>query len=155
MVWGWADPGHKVSVKFGTETAEATAAGDEGRWEVTFPAREASAGPLALVATTGDEKVALNDILIGDVWVATGQSNMAFPLNKTTHSDLAMTQADLPLLRHFRIQTNEQASLQTDIRAEAVQNGGWEVSNPELGVASASTARARDAPVASISRRFP
>ena len=131
MIWGWADAGDKVSVKLGDEEAEATATGDEGRWEVTFPAREASTKPLALVVSTGDEKVATDDILIGDVWVANGQSNMAWGLNKTTNSDFERTQANLPLLRHFRIKTNEQATLQTDIRPEAVINDGWEVSTPE------------------------
>ena len=131
VIWGWADAGDEVSVSFGEETAGATAAGDTGRWEVSFPAREASAEPRVLVATTGDEKVAMEDILIGDVWVANGQSNMAFGLAKTTHSDFERAQANLPLLRHFRIQTNEQATLQADIRAEAVINDGWEVSTPE------------------------
>ena len=130
-IWGWADAGDKVSVKFGDPQAQATAKGDPGRWEVTFPARKASTNPVTLVATAGEEKVALEDILIGDVWVANGQSNMAFPMGKTTEADFELLQANLPLLRHFRIQTNEQATLQTDIRAEAVVNGGWEVSTPE------------------------
>jgi len=134
MIWGWADVGDKVSVTFGDEKAEATAAGDAGRWEATFPAREASSKPVALVVSTGDEKLALDDILIGDVWVANGQSNMAWSMAKETHADFELPQANLPLLRHFRIQTNEQATLQTDIRAEAVINGGWEVSTPETAV---------------------
>ncbi len=131
MIWGWADVGEKVSVKFGDDTAETAAKGPAGRWEATFPAREASTRPVALVVSTGDEKLELSDILIGDVWVANGQSNMAFPMGKTTEADFEILQANLPLLRHFRIQTNEQATLQTDIRAEAVVNGGWEVSTPE------------------------
>lgn len=130
-IWGWADVGDKITVKIGSEKAEAIASGEAGRWEVTFPARQAATKPVTLVATTGDEKVELHDILIGDVWVANGQSNMAFGLSKTTHSDFELPQANMPLLRHFRIQTNEQATLQTDIRAEAVINGGWEVSTPE------------------------
>ncbi len=133
-IWGWADDGEKVSVQFGNEAAIATAAGDAGRWEVTFPAREASTQPVTITASTGDEKVELQNILIGDVWVMYGQSNMAFALQPTIGSDMAMTQADMPLLRHFRIQTNEQSTLQTDIRPEAVINGGWEVSTPETAL---------------------
>jgi len=60
-----------------------------------------------------------------------GQSNMAWPLSKITGADIARAQADMPMLRHFRIQTNEQTTLQTDIRPEAVVNGGWEVSTSE------------------------
>ncbi len=131
VIWGWADAGDKVSVTFGEESAEATAGGDAGRWEVTFPAREASAEPVTLTAQRGDETIQLRDILLGDVWVLYGQSNMAWPLSRTTGSDIARIQADMPRLRHFRIQTNEQTSLQTDIRPDAVINGGWEVSTPE------------------------
>lgn len=130
-IWGWADVGDQVSVTFGEESAEATADRDAGRWEVTFPAREASAEPIKLTIKSGDETIQLSDILLGDVWVMYGQSNMAWPMNKTTGSDVARVQANLPMLRHFRIHTNEQTSLQTDIRPEAVVNGGWEVSTPE------------------------
>jgi sialate O-acetylesterase len=134
VIWGWADAGDKVSVRLGNEEAAATATHDEGRWEVTFPARGASADPLALVVSAGDEKLEMDDILIGDIWVANGQSNMAFGLAKTTNSDFERTQANLPLLRHFRIKTNERATLQTDIPAEAVVNEGWEVSTPETAL---------------------
>jgi len=130
-IWGWADAGDKVSVKFGDEEAEATAAGEAGRWEVTFPAREASVEPRALVVCTVDEKVELEDILMGDVWVMHGQSNMAFPLGKVQHADMESAQAHLPLLRLFSITTNEQSDLQEDIRADAITTGGWVVSTPE------------------------
>jgi len=130
-VWGWAKPGQTVSVQLGETKAEATAAEGKGRWEVTFPAREASAEPQTLVAVAGDEKVSMANVAVGDVWVMNGQSNMAFSLGGTTNADFELPQANLPLLRHFRIKTNEQATLQTDLPAEAVSNGGWEVSTPE------------------------
>jgi len=114
-IWGWADAGDKVSVTFAGQTEEATAAGEAGRWEVKFPAREASAEPLTLVATTGDEKITMEDIVMGDVWVANGQSNMAFGLGSTAGSDLAIKQSNRPLFRHFRISPNEQSTMHTDI----------------------------------------
>jgi sialate O-acetylesterase len=145
-VWGWATPGETVTVKFGEETVTAKvqpAAPVEvfgyeqdyaslGRWEVTFLAREANAQPTTLVVTAGDQTVKLEDILIGDVWVMSGQSNMAFPANKTDVRDL-LPQANNPMLRFFSIQTNEQATLQDDIRPEAIDtiSGGWDVSSPE------------------------
>lgn len=130
-IWGWADAGDKVSVQFADQTAEATAAGEAGRWEVKFPAREASAQPLTLLATSGDEKVAMENIVIGDVWVANGQSNMAFPLGNTTTADLELLKSNQPMLRHFRIAPNEQSTMHTDIPVEKVTGGGWEVSTPE------------------------
>jgi len=134
MIWGWADKGAKIDVQFGDQKAQATAEGEVGRWEVTFPAQEANATGQKLIVKSADETVEMDNILIGDVWVANGQSNMAFSLDKTTNSDFERTQANLPLLRHFRIKTNEQAALQTDIPAEAVINGGWEVSTPETAL---------------------
>jgi sialate O-acetylesterase len=89
-VWGWAKPGSKVTVTLGKESAEATTAaatpvdvfGYEeaykglGKWEVSFAAREASTEPITLAAATGGETITLDNVLVGDVWVMSGQSNM-------------------------------------------------------------------------------
>ena len=75
VIWGWAEAGSKVSVQFGEEKAEAMADGEAGRWEVTFNAREADATPRKLTVASGDEKMEMENIVIGDVWVMNGQSN--------------------------------------------------------------------------------
>lgn len=144
-VWGWGQPGRTIHVKFGDETARAEVGAavhvevhgmaeeyaGKGRWEVTFPAREASTEPTTLQVTDGNLTLEVEDILIGDVWILYGQSNMAWPLKNTTGSDLARAQANLPLLREFKIQGNEQATLQDDIRPDKLPHGGWLVSTPE------------------------
>ena len=144
-IWGWAQPGQTVYVKFGEENAEAKVAAAApvevegnaeqyaglGRWEVSFPAREASAQPTTLQVTDREATLKVEDILIGDVWVLYGQSNMAWPMGKSIGSDIAQAQADRPLLREFKIKGNEQATLQDDIRPGAVEYGGWLVSTPE------------------------
>ncbi|MGA0900441.1 MAG: sialate O-acetylesterase, partial [Luteolibacter sp.] len=107
-----------MAVEFAGQKAEATAKGKEGRWEVSFDAREASAEPLTLTTSSGDEKIVMENIVMGDVWVANGQSNMAFPLGKVLHQDTESVQANLPHLRLFSITTNEQADMQEDIRRE-------------------------------------
>jgi sialate O-acetylesterase len=114
-IWGWATPGQKVAVQLGSDRAEAEATGEKGRWEVTFPAREASAEPQTLTVTAGTEKIELGNIVVGDVWVMYGQSNMAFPLGKVLRNDTESLQANLPNLRLFSITTNEQADLPDDI----------------------------------------
>ncbi|MBT8044463.1 MAG: sialate O-acetylesterase [Verrucomicrobiae bacterium] len=143
-VWGWAKPDKSVTVQLGKDTLETEVQaaapvdvfGHEqdyaglGRWQVTFPARDASTKPIKLVVSSGDENLVLEDILVGDVWVMSGQSNMAFPLNKTDGRRLA-AQAHLPMLRLFSIGVNEQATLQDDIRPETITTGGWVVSSPE------------------------
>jgi len=128
-IWGWAKPGGKVTVQFGEETVQATANGEKGRWEAAFNARPASAAPQKLTVSCGDEKIEMENIVIGDVWVMNGQSNMAFGLAKTYRADLEMATAHLPLLREIRISTNESENLETDIPADKIQ--GWNVCTPE------------------------
>jgi sialate O-acetylesterase len=130
-IWGWARGGQKVSVRFGEDKAEATAGGEAGRWEVTFPARKATSDPQTLVVKSGEESIAMANIVIGDVWVMNGQSNMAFGLSKTTQADLESAQAHVPLLRQVGINPNESETLQSDIPKERLSNGGWVEASPE------------------------
>ncbi len=134
LVWGWAAPGKSISVQFGSEKAEAKAGGEKGRWEVTFPAREASAEPQTMVVSSGEEKVEMANIVIGDVWVMSGQSNMAFALKGVLENDIESAQGNLPLLRFFSLSTNEQPSPQDDIPAEKIETEGWAVSTPETAL---------------------
>lgn len=128
-IWGWGEPGRTVSVQLGEEKAEATAGGETGRWKVTFPAQQASAVGQKLIVTSGDETIEMDDILIGDVWVMNGQSNMAFGLGSTYRSDMETAMAHLPLLRRVGISANESYALQEDLPADKVT--GWTVCTPE------------------------
>jgi len=129
-IWGWAQAGHKVSVRFGQEKAEATAGGEAGRWEATFPARQANATAQKLTVTSGDEKIEMDNIVIGDIWVMNGQSNMAFGLRKTMHADMEIAQAHVALLRRVGINPNENDTLQSDLPADRLSNGGWVPASP-------------------------
>lgn len=129
VIWGWADAGDKVAVQFGSEKAEAVAAGDVGRWEVTFPAHPADTAARNLTVSSGDETLRLDNVVIGDVWVMNGQSNMALSLDKVNDGDFEIAQADMPLLREFRITPNEAYELQTDLPDAAVE--GWNVCTRE------------------------
>ncbi|MFC6646515.1 sialate O-acetylesterase [Granulicella cerasi] len=79
-VWGWSLPGEEVSVSFHDQTVKATA-DDSGEWEL-FLKPEKAGGPYAMKVsgTSTSKPVVVNDLLVGDVWVASGQSNMEFPL---------------------------------------------------------------------------
>ncbi len=81
-IWGWADAGDSVTVRFGAEQTETEAAGDDGRWEVSFAAKEASADPRKLVITSGEQTIEMDNLVIGDVWVMNGQSNMRFTMEE-------------------------------------------------------------------------
>ena len=80
-VWGTAEPGEEVAVALGEDKASAKA-DDKGQWKVTLPARKASAEG-ATLTVSGKNKIELTDILVGDVWVGSGQSNMEWPLKQS------------------------------------------------------------------------
>lgn len=128
-IWGWSEPGQKVTVKFGEQQADATATGDKGRWEVKFPAQPANTAGQKLIVTANDKTIGLDNIVIGDVWVMNGQSNMAQALNNVNDGDFEIAQANLPLLRQIKISQNESYELQTDLPDSAVE--GWNVCTPE------------------------
>lgn len=98
-VWGWArDPGQRVSVTFNGQTRTATADQD-GRWKVVFEPMQAG-GPYVL---TLDGRAAAYDVMVGDVWICSGQSNMEFGIDKLHgiwgHAPEVIAQANQPLLR--------------------------------------------------------
>jgi sialate O-acetylesterase len=76
-IWGWSDPGEEIRVTLNSAT-ESTTASDLGRWSVYLPPQPAG-GPVQ-IRVEGNNTIVLDDVLIGDVWFASGQSNMQFPL---------------------------------------------------------------------------
>jgi len=121
-IWGWADPGEEVSVVIGGQrkSARADAA---GKWKVELD--KLKPGAALTLTVTGKNKVAVNDVLVGEVWLGSGQSNMA----RTTKSakDFAKEQAaaNLPNLRMFKVESGAATNAQSDCR------GSWKVCSPE------------------------
>ena len=100
-IWGHATPGTKVAVTF--DGAAITAIADaKGDWRVLLPAH-AAGGPLIMRIDDGTAPVELHDVLVGDVWLASGQSNMEWPLAQTDDAKAAIAAANDPLIRHFKI----------------------------------------------------
>ena len=96
-VWGAAKPGAVVSLKLGE--AETTATADaQGRWSTTFPAREQGAA-LTLTAKTEGDAQTLSDLLVGDVWLCSGQSNMEYPLRRALGGEAEAANAADPDVR--------------------------------------------------------
>ena len=86
-IWGWADASEKVTVSFGGKEKETTAAKDRS-WKVTLPAMAASSDPRTLTVKGETTTLTLKNILVGDVWVLGGQSNMEFPLDRIENGQL-------------------------------------------------------------------
>jgi len=99
-VWGWARPGQEVVVEIaGRRVAAQT--GAAGRWQARLPPMPAG-GPHELTVT-GERRITLHDVLIGDVWICSGQSNMEMPLTQDKHFVAEQPEIDTPGIRLFRI----------------------------------------------------
>jgi len=121
-IWGWADPGEAVTVKLGDAFAE-TQADDKGKWHVALPAQKGSAKPLQMIVA-GKNKIELDDILVGEVWLGSGQSNMEWRVRQSAGSKEAIASANHPRIRLFnvpRVQAKEPAK---DVKAK------WTVCSP-------------------------
>lgn len=117
-VWGWAEPGERVTVSLGARQAE-TVADAAGKWLVRLDAQPMSGEPLVL-RVVGKNVVERRDILLGDVWLCSGQSNMEFPLGACDAAD-DIREADLPRIRQFGVALHFAATPQTDV------SGQWTV----------------------------
>lgn len=97
-VWGTAAPRSEVTVAFAGR-AVTTTADAAGRWRANLPALEASAEPRVLQVGAGGETVEIKDVLVGEVWICAGQSNMEWPLSKDSRAAVEMPRAANPLVR--------------------------------------------------------
>ena len=97
-LWGWAAAGEKVTVTFAGNEQVATAAEDRS-WKVTLPAMEASSDPRPLTVKGATKTLSLDNILVGDVWVLGGQSNMEFPLSRIENGQLEIVSANYANIR--------------------------------------------------------
>lgn len=137
-IWGWAEPGENVSVTFGDKTQSCTAAADRS-WKVELPALPASSEPHALVVQGKAETIKLEDILVGDVWLLGGQSNMEFPIHKLDGGSLEIASANFKNIRLFTVpQLNGPDSKKAfprlyqwnDFFSEHYRQGYWDVCSP-------------------------
>ena len=100
-VWGKASPGEHVRVTIDSKTAE-TAADASGRWRAELNLKDSAAGPFELTVE-GQNRIVIRDALVGEVWLASGQSNMEHPLRATLDADREITGSANPFLRQFLV----------------------------------------------------
>lgn len=100
-IWGWAAPGEKVALKFNGKTYQTTA-GKDGKWQVGLPALKAG-GPYQMEFTASN-RITLKDVLVGDVWLCSGQSNMETPMSRVRDKyPQEVAQANNPGIRQFNV----------------------------------------------------
>ncbi len=121
-VWGWADKGEKITVQLSTEKATVKT-GANGEWMVTLPAMPAG-GPFELTIE-GKNKTVLSNILIGDVFICSGQSNMEFALKNANQSAAEIAASSYPNIRLFTVKKATSFVVKKDVEAAP-----WEICGP-------------------------
>lgn len=130
-IWGRAAPGEVVVVSFRGQSVR-TSAGPDGRWIAYLQPMAASADP-ATLDVVGRNFIAVHDVLVGEVWIAGGQSNMEWPVNMVRGAAREMGAANFPFIRHVRIEHTSGPTA-----ADKVKTSGWQPTTPEtLGTFSA------------------
>lgn len=114
-IWGWADPGTWVTVRLNGGYYE-TQTGDDGRWMVTLPPQKAG-GPYIMEV---NEKV-IRDVLVGDVWLCSGQSNQETPIHRLVEMFPEINVSNNHMIRHYKVPTQDsKEELQEEIAGNAV-----------------------------------
>ena len=124
LIWGWAEKKTTVSLEF-EGTVYHTKARKNGRWEFELPAKSAG-GPYTMKIWTAEEAHSFSDILFGDVWLCSGQSNMEWIVAESMNAFKEMGAADDPFIRHFDIPHGY-----ADSPEEQLPGGAWAVCSPE------------------------
>ncbi len=138
-VWGWAEPGEQVTVTFAGEQASAKA-GKDRAWKVTLPAVPTHSNPQQMTVEGNSETLVLDNILVGDLWVLGGQSNMEFELAKVENGSLEIISANFPEIRILTVPYGQGPELKQGFArlhewsgwfGRHFRKGDWDVCTPE------------------------
>jgi len=129
-IWGWDTPGRLVTVSFAGQRYSATASAD-GRWTVTLSPLPANATPQTLTIE-GTSRRDVQDVLIGEVWMCSGQSNMGFTLAQDWNGDIESAASDLPGMRLIEAPLVGTQELQTDYKPG--ERSQWRLATPATAV---------------------
>jgi len=121
-LWGFASPHENITVEFNGQVVNGVA-NAQGNWKVELQPMQAG-GPFEMIIK-GTNTIILKNILIGEVWICSGQSNMEFPLKKTNDAEKEIAQADLPSIRIFIVKRTCASDMQEDCK------GKWQVCSPK------------------------
>ncbi len=137
--WGKAEPGSKVIIETGWGISANTTVLEDSTWMVPVTTSEPG-GPYVVTVKNGAQVKSFNDVLLGEVWLASGQSNMEMPLGGWPPNDTilnsaqAIATADFPMIRMFTITRNSSAQPLDDL------TGSWKVSTPANAPSFSATA---------------
>src|SRR3954451_9992866 len=124
-VWGKAAAGEKITVTYAGKTADATA-DDKGEWSTKLPpVKVGNATSLTIAGDKTDKPLVFEDVIPGDVWIASGQSNMQFQVKNAKNAEAEMAAAKFPNIRFYRV------PLVTSTQPTKELKGAWAVVTPK------------------------
>lgn len=127
-VWGWADSGEEVTVTLGEHQAKAKA-NEMGEWKLALPALPVG-GPMVMVVT-GKNSITLNDILVGEVWLCSGQSNMEMGVGAVANGAQEVAEATYPHIRLFEVNRISSGVPLKDFAQPVGHYETWRVCSPQ------------------------
>lgn len=116
-VWGWAEPAAEVQVAFHGVDVRTTVAGD-GRWRVDLPAMPADPKGATLSVRAGRERCEVRDVVVGEVWLCSGQSNMEWMVSQVEGAEREIASANFPLIRQFRVPKEPSEQPRDDVKGD-------------------------------------
>ncbi len=123
-VWGWADAGEQVTVKFNKQEDKTVKADNTGHWLIMLDPEKAG-GPFVLTIT-GKNTITYSNVLVGEVWICSGQSNMEFTLRSAINNAQEISDANYPLIRHIKVPLTISA-----VPKEDINGGEWKICSPQ------------------------
>lgn len=123
-IWGKATAGAEIKISFKGQSAT-TQTGADGKWRTQIQTGPADATGATLTITTGTDKILIADVLVGEVWFASGQSNMFYTMNRSPEYTAIIAESNHPGLRMFNAPLVTAAENQDDIE------GAWQTTSPE------------------------
>ncbi|HRQ90513.1 MAG TPA: sialate O-acetylesterase [Bacteroidia bacterium] len=123
-IWGWADPGAGVTVSIAGQTHQATA-DDQGKWKIALNPMQGSSHALKMTIASKGETIVLSNIVVGEVWICSGQSNMQWAVGQSNDADLETQSANYPNIRLISVPQVGTQEKKDDF------DGQWEICTPE------------------------
>ena len=126
IVWGWANPDQTVTVEIAANDQAKTTTDDQGRWQVQLKPMAAQSTPFEVRVQAAADEIVFKNVVAGDVWICSGQSNMEWPVKACGNPVEEIANGNHPLIRHIKI--GNQTSL---VPQDTAMNSGWQVCTPE------------------------
>jgi sialate O-acetylesterase len=132
-IWGWASPGENISIEVSWQKNKVHTKTDaSGHWKIELETPKAG-GPYQ-ININGENSIQLNDILIGEVWLCSGQSNMTFPLKYSDSAKQEIAKADFPAIRYFGVKHQYGEEPFNDCKGE------WQITSPQTAASFSAVA---------------